>query len=404
VLRILPIAALWVSPAAAADPVQVCEPGAVGAPSAELRVHVVSAAPGWDLMSSMGHTVLLFSGGNVTEPVAYNWGLFEGTDQGLVVPFLRGTLPYHVGAVPWSAFWEANVGHGRTLVAQRLQLDPGAAEALLALSEDAAAPEHRSYRYHWADANCATKVRDALDDVTGGALRRALDHPVDTTPRIEGSRHLWRWGPVRFAWRFVTSDRLDAPLTAWERAMVPEHLMRALEEVTVDGRPLVAETCAVSVGLFGWAPERLPPSPVLPAAGAMVAIAALGASRRHDPRPRLAGWIVGLWGLLLAVIGTSSLALWAVSDLDGLGPTENWLLAGPQSWVLVAVGWRLARGRLPGRAGTAACWAVGAAGVACALLDLLPGVDQANADMLLALLPGLLGCVAAVSRLRAALR
>ncbi|MEZ4239364.1 MAG: hypothetical protein R3F59_25055 [Myxococcota bacterium] len=133
---------------------------------------------------------------------------------------------------------------------------------------------------------------------------------------------------------------MDRPLTAWQRA-IPEQLMRALDEVTVDGHPLVDRSCTAFTGRFGWAPPPagLGPLGVLP--GGLVAVGALWAAARADEprRRRQAGALVAAWGTVLGLLGTVTLALWAVSDLHGLGPTEGWLLAGrspgcspPRAW------------------------------------------------------------------------
>ncbi len=368
---------------AAAAELGSCELAEPGEP---LTVHLVSIAPGEGLMDSMGHTVLLFSGGELDRPRAYNWGVFDSSQPNLVLTFLRGELRYFLMASRWPPLRDLYVGAGRAMVGQRLALEPRAVDALYArVDEVAADPVRREYTYHWADANCATKARDAIDLALGGSLRAALTRPVDTTPRVEAMRHFHRAVIPGFAWDFVTSGRVDAPLTAWERAMLPEHLMREVQGVP----GLVAVTCSLNEGRLGWAPPR--PNPTWPWAipglvGSGLVLASGGRA------PRVTGGLVLSYGLVLAVLGTSSLLVWQVSRVEGVGPTTNWLMAGPQTWVLVAVGLRLLRGHGLEEWMPRACNTL-------ALLGLL--ALPFGGSMLPVLLPGLLACVWAVRAVEA---
>ncbi|MCB9674616.1 MAG: DUF4105 domain-containing protein [Alphaproteobacteria bacterium] len=365
-------------------------------PAGPPRVDLVSIAPGADLFSSMGHTALVFSGGALESPVAYDWGAYDQTRPDLLPAFLAGDLEYFLRGQGVEGLERFARLQGRLAVAQELDASEEAVRALFSSVRDEAGPETRAYVYHWADANCATRARDAIDALTGGALHTALDRPVDTTPRFEATRHLWRWPVWSFAWRFITSSRLDVPLTAWERTMVPEHLMREVGAVRIDGRPLVRSTCTLNDGPLGWAPARPPPTwPwVLPG---LVGVAALGAAVRTGRR-RVSGALVALCGLVLCALGVPSLAIWAVGDLEGVGPTECWLVAGPQSAVLVAAGAWMARGRPVPAALSALTLAVGALGLGVLAFD-LRATGQVNGDIVAALLPGLLASVAAVRAL-----
>ncbi|MEZ4318875.1 MAG: DUF4105 domain-containing protein [Myxococcota bacterium] len=361
-----------------------CTFSGVGGPP---RVDLVTIAPGDDLFSSMGHTALVFSGGGLEAPVSFDWGAYDHTRSDLLPAFLTGELPYFLNVQDLSLLEARTRMQDRTAVAQRLDLDESAVRALFERTRVEAAPENRAYTYHWADANCATRARDALDTATGGALRTAMSGPTETTPRFEAGRHLWRWPVPAFAWRFITSRRLDVPLTEWERAMVPEHLMRSVGAVELGGRPFARDTCTLTEGAHGWAPSTPPASWPWGLPG-LTGVLALGAAVGTG-RMRLAGGLVALCGAILCAIGVPSLLLWCASDVEGIGPTENWLIAGPQSIALVWAGLVMARGRVPGRVTAGVAGLVGLVGLGVLACDAV-GTGQANGDIVLALLPGLL--------------
>ncbi|MCA9491072.1 MAG: DUF4105 domain-containing protein [Myxococcales bacterium] len=351
------------------------------------HVSLVTIAPGGDLFSSMGHTALVFEGGPLEDPEAYDWGAFHQSPDAMWL-FLRGELPYFLHHQRWTRLVAKTAGQRRTMVVQRLALPEDAVLALLERVRAESAPDRRAYTYRWDTANCSTRARDALDLATGSRLAALLDHPVDATARTEGARHLWRWPIPAFAWRFVTSAALDRPLTGWSWSMVPQRLMEEL-----DGTELVAERC-VTEGAYGFAPEAPParwPWALPGLLGSLALLAARG-------RPRLTGALIGVYGLVLALLGTSSFVLWAITGFPGVGPTANWLLAGPQSWAWLAVGWRRTRGRLEGR-WRALVVGLCALGVASPLVLLVPGHADTT-EQIAAFLPGLVACFLAAQSQR----
>ncbi|MCB9689441.1 MAG: DUF4105 domain-containing protein [Alphaproteobacteria bacterium] len=346
------------------------------------HVSLVTIAPGGDLFSSMGHTALVFEGGWLQQPEAYDWGAFHQSPDAMLL-FLRGELPYFLHHQRWTRLVAKTADQRRTMLVQRLDLPEDVVLGLLERVEAESAPDRRDYTYRWDTANCSTRARDALDTATDGRLRSLLGHPVDATARTEGARHLWRWPIPAFAWRFVTSHALDRPLDGWAWSMVPQRLMEEL-----DATDLVAERC-VAEAAYGFAPAEPParwPWVIPGLLGSAVLLAARG-------RPRLTGALIAVYGLVLALLGTSSFLLWTVTGLPGVGPTANWLLAGPQSWAWLAVGWRRTRGPLTGgwRALVAALAALGASSP---LVLLVPGHADTT-EQIAAFLPGLIACALA---------
>jgi len=359
------------------------EPCVMAGPKEPPELYLLSIAPGGDLFSSMGHTALVFSGGERSQPMVFDWGAYDSHRPDLFAAFLTGELSYYLAARPLHVMQRGIQAMDRSAIAQRIEAPPERIEALYSQLLIEAQPANRDYLYRWSDANCATKARDAIDGLLDGALHTALDHPVAHTARFEASRHLWRWPVPAFAWRFITSARLDRPLSAWEATMLPERLEQSLA-------PLATETCELHTGRYSWAPKTPPPQWPWALPGAL-GVGALAAAVRTGRR-RVAGALVLLCGTILSALGLGSLAVWGLGGLEGVGPTENWAMAGPQSTVLVGAGAWMLLGRPVGAGLSAASLAVGAVGLGVFLFDALPQ-HQSNGDIVLALLPGLLASV-----------
>lgn len=368
--------------AAAAD-AEGCGLAPADAPA---QVALLTTAPGDPLYTSMGHSALVFSGGGRSTPRVYNWGAFDVDQDDLLPKFFAGTLEYWLMAEPWDRMLRRVHREDRTLVAQVLDLPPESVRAMDARLKRESQPENRNYRYHWATANCATKIRDVLDGLTGGALATAWAVPHPHTARAEGFRHLAPYGPIAVLWTSLAGPYLDRPLSVWEATMVPDRLMQAVAAAQgPGGAPLVRETCTVTQGSRPFSPA---PPALAPASAAVGAVfAALIVAGRRGGRPGLAGAAVAGWGLLAGALGALGFLLWVPSAVDGLGPSLLWLAAGPQTLALVALGLREARGR-SGAGARRLSRALGALGLLTPVA--LAVAHQASYDLLPLLLPPLL--------------
>lgn len=393
------LSALWLSPPAHAG----CTPARKGE---SVRIHVLTTSQGGKVFNSQGHTAIWVSGGDLENDMVYNWGAFDGGRSDLLPAFLSGRMEFWLAAEVYEVQWKRTVRTDRTLVAQRLQLPPGAGERIAARLKRDSKPENRDYIYHYTENNCATQVRDVIDEAIGGQLAAQTQDIVPWTGRFDGGRNLAPWPIVWFAWDFMVSRYLDQPITEWQAGMVPQRLMNTIADIEYthgwpDGkaRKLVVDTCLMRKGGYTWARDE--PLPYWPITLLSLALGGgvLGLGMRRF-ESRAAGVVAG--GLLLAPVGllaflgTATMGLWAMSDLDGVGPTENWTVGNPLTWLLMGPIIQLVRGRRVGVWGYRAAVGLAALGGLGLLLKPLPGFDQANLGPLSVWLP-LLVCIAALA-------
>ncbi len=383
---------LLLGTALAAPPV-ADHPCEVPSPDDPVQVYLVTVTPGWDAISSLGHTLILVAGGGQDPALTYNWGAYDTSSDTVVQDFVKGELPYFLATWVWPAQRESLMEQGRAALAQKLDLDDP--DAFVAALDHAAAPENNRYIYDWRTANCATKARDFLDDQLEGALASQWSGPADTTPREQIRRHLGRATAQDLGWSFVAGSEVNEPLTEWEAALFPDQLMASVADTSVDGRPLVSETCLLLPGRFGWAPERPPPTwPWLVPGGLFGWLAVSGAQGLRGESQRSGRWLLGgsllAYGAFLAFLGTTTLALALGTSMRAAGPTPAWLLASPHSLVFVAAAVPVLRGRPMPR------W-LALAGVLTAALAAV-GLVVAPPGIGLALAPGVLACAWAMWR------
>jgi hypothetical protein len=225
-----------------AEPAAPAAEPRVGLPPATPRIALLTMGPGDDFVTKFGHDALVVA--YPGEPArVYNFGMYT-RESITITRVLSGHLRYWLAVVPYADTITGYRRQNRSLLSQELQLDPTAARALAAALAENARPENASYRYDYALDNCTTRVRDALDRATGGALRRTLaGAPVETTYR-EHALRLTAGDPLlSLLFDLGLGAPADRPLSGWDDAYLPDRLAAAVRRVklTTYGveRPLV---------------------------------------------------------------------------------------------------------------------------------------------------------------------
>jgi hypothetical protein len=373
--------------------------GVADAPGADLRVELYTYGPGTIYWERFGHDALVITDTSSGESYAFNYGMFDFDQEDFYLNFARGIMIYRAAAWPTADDIRQFAGEGRSITAQHLDLTPAQRAALRDFLVWNVQPQNSRYRYRYFADNCTTRVRDALDQVLGGALRRQLTGPAEggETYRSETDRLMSGQPWLMYLLDLGLGPYADQPLTQWTGAFLPALLMRELRNVRgADGQPLVASAAVLS-------PQRLPSPPVQPPdlrwplliAGLILGtafVAAASLSNRYD----IDRWwfaVVGtLYALLAGLVGVLLLVLWFATAHRAAWANENLWLFNPAAWLLVPA---LLRLRKP-RAGTSrpALWIAALLtllAVFALVSKLLPWFPQHNLPWILFGLPSWLG-------------
>jgi hypothetical protein len=351
------------------------------------RVGLLVMEPGEVFWERFGHIAILVEDPASGAQTSYNFGFSDPTEKDFVWNFVRGRMQYYLVPLPLAEDLASYREEGRGVTVQWLALDPAQARALAAQLAENAKPENARYRYDYYTDNCSTRVRDALDRALGGTLREQLaGRSRGNTWRSESVRLAWPAKWMAFGFHVGLAGVADKPLSRWDEAFIPMRLRESLREARrADGRPLVASEEQLLPHRLALPPEE-EPRWRMPALFVGLALA-LAASLLGARRPRLlAGLSMGFW-LLCGVAGALMAFIWfGTEHLAGHG-NENLLLLSPLAFGLLPGGWRLARGREPGRVFRVLLWALAAMAAVAAFLKFLPFRPQQNVEWVLLLLP-----------------
>ncbi len=177
-----------------------------------------------------------------SRPTCFNYGVTSFDDGPVLIwRFLRGVQRFWVEPAPWGEPWAASHGRPRGMIgfytwedrdiwSQRLPLTGVEARAIEARLWDNLREDRRFYRYDHFRDNCTTRLRDLIDEVTGGKLREGSDEPYPLTYRELGRRGLAELPPLLVLSDFVIGRFVESRPTLWEAMFHPDVLRRVVEE------------------------------------------------------------------------------------------------------------------------------------------------------------------------------
>lgn len=350
------------------------------------RIGVLTMQPGSVFFERFGHDAIVVVDPASGQATSYNFGYFDPSEPDFLARFVRGEMLYHLVALPAGQDLAQYRDAGRGVDVQWLDLAPEQARALAAALAERARPENSRYRYDYFTANCATQVRDALDDALGGALKSQLSgRSRGNTYRSEAVRLArpapWMW----LGFDLGLGPYADRALSRWEEAFVPMRLADGLREARNSaGRPLVLSEEQLL-------PHRIAPEPAEAArhwwpwalAGLVLAAAVLAARRRPH---LLAGFALPLW-LLCGLAGLLLAYLWGFTAHQAGWANRNLFLLNPLCLLLLPGAVALLRRRVPGGMFRVVLWLVAALAVLGWILQWLSQQPQYNLPWIGLLLP-----------------
>jgi hypothetical protein len=357
------------------------------------RVFLLTMGPGDEAWELFGHNALWIH--DDAENPAYNWGVFDfGNDFNSQVNFfwhfIQGRMRYWME--PFDAYRTVDVYHewNRAVRIQELNLTPAQIEKLKHDLKINALPQNRYYTYDYYRDNCSTRVRDAIDRATGGAVSRTLKgKPTGTTYRWH-TRRLSQDSPWLYvALYYILGQPVDKPIDEWQECFLPVKMSEHLHEVSIDGKPLIVGE------KFLPAPNR-PAEPSVPprawpwflGSGLLIGIIFVLIFRWR--------WLFAIaamsWSLLAGLAGMICTWGWGFTDHWAARVNENWLQLNPISIALLVLIPMAVFGRKRKlRAAFVLAGAIAFLSVIGLLMKILPMFSQVNWEIIALAIPAHVG-------------
>ena len=224
------------------------------APGSELTVTLLTYETGGLVFERFGHNAIWIRDSAKGTHRHYDYGRFDFDQKNFYLRFAQGKMWYSMGedSLP-EKYIQFYASEGRKIRAQELDLTPAQRRELRDFLEWNIRPENAGYAYDYYLDNCSTRIRDALDRVLGGAIRRYAEQPSGFTWRDE-TRRLDEHDPFLYSGLMLALGQpVDEEMSRWEQMFLPIRLSEHLDSVRVAGpdgtlRPVVRSFQVLSEG------------------------------------------------------------------------------------------------------------------------------------------------------------
>ena len=312
--------------------------------SSGATVSILTCNPGTEVYSMYGHTAI-----RVTDPVqgidaVFNYGVFSFETPNFLYRFAKGQTDYLMVGQKFRSFIPEYEEDKRSVYEQVLNLSPeGKIHLFQALLENAK-PENREYRYNFFMDNCATRIRDMVEQNGEVKITFTDNHPTESyRDLIKHFHHSFRW--IDLGIDLLVGKKAEQPVSAYGQMFLPEYLMDqfAKAEISVDGKPqpLVMETRTLVEFPNSKLHSDLPwPAFVFGLIFILVAVISIRAYFRKKKTDWLDYWLLAITGIAGLIIGWFTL----YSEHPAMSPNYNLLWAFPLNLIFVFI-WRVKKWR-----------------------------------------------------------
>ena len=313
----------------------------------DYTVSLVTSGPGSEVYLWWGHIALLVEDHSLGRDYLYDFGVFSFETENFLSNFILGRLWYMSYRSSGEAGIRRTIQEDRRIRIQVLRFPPGNKLKLIRELERRVLPENREYLYEYYRDNCATRIRDLLDDAYDGELRRVSSARDAMTLRLQTRRFTGRNRFIEWLLMFLMSGNIDQEISGWEAMFLPSEIPGYMEKISFsDGKD--ADTQAVVSDRIVHLPEHernipeVPGNPLpVPLGAGILAAGFLIAGRFLRGK---AGILVEVIFRLILVSGAllGSVLFFLSFFTDHAVTHGNWnlLLLNPLHWISIFVPYR----------------------------------------------------------------
>ncbi len=193
--------------------------------------------PGSDLYSKFGHSAIRLNDPDQNLDIAYNYGTFDFNTPNFYPKFVQGKLDYMLSVDPTKPLLRYYFRTGREVIEQQLFLSQSEVQYLADFLAENYKPENRTYQYDFFYDNCATRIRDVLED-TRPSLQFEEYESSKTVYRDLLIEKLQGDPLILLGINLILGPVTDRAIDVRGEMFLPTYLMNNLE-LTIPGAPVL---------------------------------------------------------------------------------------------------------------------------------------------------------------------
>ena len=296
------------------------------------QISVLTIGPGNNLNDAFGHSGIRLK--TSYSDIVYDFGRYNFEDPNFYLNFARGKLNYLQGKANYNNLVNFYKQQNRSIKEQILNLSAEEKQSVYTFLETNYAKNQGAYLYDFFYDNCATKIRDVIENATNGNIDYQLpDNYEDKTFRtlIQDELHPNTWGSLGID--IALGAIIDRTATPREHMFLPKNIHSFYSEATINNRQLVSNSKTIinSDTKFKNGTFLLSPIFVL----SLIAILIIYITFNDHKKQRRTKGLDASIQLILGVIGILLTLLWFGTDHTATGYNYNLLWAFPLSLVMV---------------------------------------------------------------------
>ena len=302
-----------------------------------LTISLITCWPGADVYELCGHEALRVRG--CGRDSIWNYGTFNFNEPNFIYRFVKGETDYMLSSYPFAWFMPEYSDKGRRVVEQELNLTQDEAKRLLAMIQEEALPQNRTYRYNYVKDNCATRIVERINQAVGGPTV-FTDSVRYGTFRNEMRQFHRNYPWYQFGIDLALGSGIDRQLKGQQEMFVPLDMMeRASTARLPDGRPLVRSTRVLNEGTGDatLGPTRWWQTPLSCAAAMLLLTIAVCAA--DTKRRRISRWWWTVYFGLCGIAGCLIFFLVFISEHEATSPNALIVWLNPLQLLTAACVW-----------------------------------------------------------------
>ena len=214
----------------------------------EIKFSIITIGPyESELYSAFGHSGIRYVDKKNNIDHFYNYGIFDFNQPNFYVNFLNGKLLYMVAKYDYRTAEKYYINEDRYIKEQVLDLNESEKILLYNILEQNIRPENRTYLYNYVYNNCATKIRDVLNNVYGENLS------FTPKPEKKSFRELMdlyleknKWGDLGID--ICLGPEIDYDVSFDEEMFLPDYLFKGIENAVRDGdKNIISKTNIINL-------------------------------------------------------------------------------------------------------------------------------------------------------------
>lgn len=218
-----------------------------GSLSPAAEISILTIGPGAELYDKFGHSAFRIKDSLSGVDVVFNYGVYDFDTPNFYTKFAQGKLLYELGVSYYEPFFQSYVAQNRWVKEQVLDLTKEEQQEVSDFLWKNALPENKKYKYDFFFDNCATKIRDVIQDVLGDQLEYKEDHITEELTfrqLIQQNLEANSWGSLGID--TALGAVIDRKATPIQYQFLPDYVFAGAANAVVhrnsDTRPLVKQT------------------------------------------------------------------------------------------------------------------------------------------------------------------